>query len=291
MKRVLIFAFFLLSFNYSASGQDPLDLLEEKRDRLIGGVSTVRTETVRFSFDSGMWTKNPRTLNSIDAYDRIGNLTNSTHYRVDGSIGYEWIPPADPNEGKGGIGGSGGLVVEFDIKPEYDDKARVIKESDITTEGERVGWREFKYDAVGNRIEEKEYRDDSFDSKLVHTYDRNGNRILTIRYVEDGQPEGKWAYRYNERGDLIEYISYHPDDRVSGTTRYTYDSKGNIIEEASYDSDGSLSNKETYTYKNDSKGNWVERTNFFLVMIGPNKSPHEERERIREITYRTITYY
>lgn len=285
LKHILSSIFLLLVITYSAKSQDPV---EESLERLVGRVSTVRTEKVEFSYDSGKQKKGQRLLLSKDGYDPNRNLTRSINYKPDGSIDYEWTPPADPSEEKGIRGCSTCEATEFKIKHDYDEKGRTIKDSDYTLQGELMGYREYLYDSAGNMIEEREYyKDSSLQTKLVHTYDNSGNRTSTTKYDSDGNLYGKWESHYNPQQWLTEEIAYNSDGSLLSKTRYRYDDAGNVIEEAHYNEGDTLSSKTIYSYKYDSKGNWIKRTTYEIIWL----SSKIIFEGMKELLYRTIIYY
>lgn len=295
MKNLFVIVFLLLSSPILATGQDPI---EATLDKLIGRVHSVRAETLKFSFTSSKRKEGKRYLSSIEEYDAQAKLTKSISYKPDGSIEFDWTPPANPNEQKAFMGESNSdEVTELRIKAEYDEKGNIAKESTYTLEGELLAWTLYKYDAAGNRIEESEFHKGELMRRDTHTYDQNGKKISTSRYdslIDSGDnPDMKWEYQYDSKNNLLAVNAYDSDGSTLSKTRYEYDSAGSVTEEVHYESGGSLSHRTIYVYKYDSKGNWIRRTTYRVTMISPKETDQAElpERNVTEILYRTIIYY
>ena len=70
----------------------------------------------------------------------------------------------------------------------------------------------YKYDVMGNKIEENGYNTDgSLGSNITYKYDDKGNKIEVNSYNGDGSLNLKTTYKYDEKGNEIEYNNYNAD--------------------------------------------------------------------------------
>ena len=287
--KVLFVILTLLSFCAVVEAQNPA---EQSEHRLKGPIKTVRVEYRELLYRNDRWVEGDRLLSYIESYALNGEIIKGTRYRRDGSIDYEWTPPANPNERVGFIVCSTCKgKTEFRTTPEYDSKGRVIKEFDKTLDDRLIRWREFKYDDLGKVIEEREFNGTTLMHSELHAYDERGNKKTTQEVDLHGKLGRKWVYQYDENGNLIEQIVYNSDGGVFGKTTFQYDTQGNITEQDHYDNGNFLSSRAEYVYTYDSNGNWVERRTYSTRWLTTAIPPQLIPRAVREIKYRTITYY
>lgn len=296
-KKISVSGFLICTFFFSLYGQNKSE--REQRD-YHGAVKTVRTVTVEYSFEDGKLKAGKRELDSIARFDRFGNLLEEVNYDSDGEI--LW---SEKNAF------SNGRLIET-----------VLKHSPYTFLPDK---RVYKYDDVGNLIEENGY---NLSGKLVnqsiYVYDAQNRKIqwtsMSFHPEERSKPH-RWTYSYDEQGRLKEEKAFsdegngfmptdslgRPHKRVlvyrnldkwetesyfntSGAfvkmTKLSYDSRGNEIEDIEYDQNENIKEKIRYEYEFDKLGNWiVEKTYRWNTEDG--KSSYQ----LEEIDYRTIKYF
>jgi hypothetical protein len=191
----------------------------------------------------------------IYKYDSIGNIIEEVSYDKNGIIhkkkNYQY-------------NGSGNKIEEnyFDHKNwgrlKIDRKS--INIQDPNFEYMLTATSTFNYDLKGNLIQESNFfPKDSLENRLIYKYDLIGNQIENIFYNADGTIVWKRNYAYNSSRNIIEYTQ----NKNGAKEKYTckYDSLGNIIDLVYYFSsklsDGyKLVNKESFKYN--SLGDMIE---------------------------------
>lgn len=119
-------------------------------------------------------------------------------------------------------------------------------------------WTRFtaKYDARGNRIEQRDYdQNGQCIKKRSIKYNANNKIIeeVTSRYVYGETVTTKYVAKYNDKGLLIEERDASLEGHVNYRVTYKYDEKGNQIEYCRYLSDNSLEEKTTNKYDDNGK--------------------------------------
>lgn len=134
-------------------------------------------------------------------------------------------------------------------------------------------------------------------SKVVYSYDSDGNLVESASYVSDafrgglvlGTPETlvmKIVYSHDGSGRVAGQTVYAVGEKVISRSVYSHDAKGDLVGSTEYDSEGRSQVEVTYSYEFDAAGNWIKQTRF------ERKGGDGERLDVPvEITYRTITYY
>jgi len=147
---------------------------------------------------------------------------------------------------------------------------------------------------IGNRIllfNEKEYlmsdesNSEGYVGKILFKYDSLGNKVEEV-YYSNGEYGEKIIYKYNEEGKLISEKHYNEDGRLSAMSSqsyYKYDKAGNEIEHANYSYDNQFNDKTRKEYTLDNKLNWIKCISFFQYLL--------DIEKPNRITERVITYY
>lgn len=265
-----------------------------------GPVKTVRTETLEFSFANDKQKAGKRELSSIEQFDRLGRLLEEVQFGSDGEL--LW---SEKNVF------SNGRLVETSVK----------HSPDIFLPERRV----YKYDDVGNLIEESGY---NLSGKLVnqstYIYDAKNLKVqwtsVSLHPEEHSKPH-RWTYAYDEQLRLREEKAFSdegngfvPTDSLGGPhkkllvyrkrdewegalffdttsafvsmTLLTYDRRGNEIEDIEYDQNGHVKAKTRYEYKFDKLGNWIEQKTYKWNMDGGRGS-----YRLEEVNYRRISFY
>lgn len=119
-------------------------------------------------------------------------------------------------------------------------------------------WTRFtaKYDAKGNRIEQRDYDQNGQCIKKRSTKYNANNKIIeevTSRYVYGETVTTKYVAKYNDKGLLIEERDASLEGHVNYRVTYKYDEKGNQIEYCRYLSDDGLEEKTTNKYDDNGK--------------------------------------
>jgi len=193
-------------------------------------------------------------------YDDKGNMIKKSRYNYrdnrNDSTFWEHSYKYDNN---------GNLIEKNSNKPDY--RTSIKKET-------------CKYNWRGRKTEENWYGfDDSLRLLYTFKFNKNGNSVETIRYVEGKQSKSKT--KLDKKGNAIELNTFDDDGSVKYKYTYKYDKYGNMTEKLEYDLDGCLWQESTYSYKYDKTGNWIEMSS--------------EQENHEDTTYqlfvRKIEYY
>jgi hypothetical protein len=195
---------------------------------------------------------------------------------------------------------------EEDVKSTFtfDDKGNVVEKHDYRTDSEVNVLTTYKYDAAGNRIEEKSHetnivstyeydgfgnmiKKNVFDSlgqvinKYTFKYDEKGNMIEKVEYPYPNQPSrfSKNTYKYDEKGNMIEInLNNGAGSSFNSKTILKYDDKGGIIEQNRYNAGGKLDKTLSTQYEYDKNGNWTKKTT-------------SAKKSATSVTNRRIDYY
>ncbi len=189
-------------------------------DGLHGPVKSVRREH-QFVSETHFTMDGPRSW--VDTYNEKGNKVRSETFDFKNNIvrltvyGYldgnrvsasKHIPRADghrPGIGAGGGIGPGRSLLSNKKKEDprysrryefkYDDKKRLIEDTDFSSNGDILWRRVFKYE--GNQKEELFYRDNgSLTQRNVDTLDDKGNVIERTVFAPDGSVRSKVSFTY-----------------------------------------------------------------------------------------------
>ncbi len=173
-----------------------------------------------------------------------------------------------------------------------------------------------KYNAQGDLAEDVTFMQGRAWSKLVCSYDAEGNRIEEIvplvgsatpktepqrqrrvfKYNDDGRRTEeslrtdagkliyKYKYAYDSKGVLREVTSYGREGFESLKCSVKYDEKGEESERNCRETYYS-STKQTFTYEFDSAGNWIKRIETESAFIDK-----KQVDQGKSVTYRIIVY-
>ncbi|EIJ33061.1 hypothetical protein Thini_0408 [Thiothrix nivea DSM 5205] len=121
--------------------------------------------------------------------------------------------------------------------------------------------RTWAMDPMANKITESVWKEDgSLSSYAVHSFDRQGNKVLE-EYDSDGDgnidSRNAYAYTYDEQGNkVLEEFDKDADGNADSRNAYAYDGQGNkVLEEFDKDADGNADSRNAYAY--DGQGNKV----------------------------------
>ncbi len=110
----------------------------------------------------------------------------------------------------------------------YDKDLNVVEEVLFNERGDSAASIQFRYDANGNKIEQK-----NGTTIYTYTYDAQGY-LLTVARAEAGKPMGKGTYTYDANGHQLSAIEYTEGkfDTASKNVKYQYvlDKQNNWIE-------------------------------------------------------------
>ncbi|MBX3255392.1 MAG: hypothetical protein KF862_14720 [Chitinophagaceae bacterium] len=112
------------------------------------------------------------------------------------------------------------------------------------------GYQERFYDAKGNEIERKIFRDGKIDYHSYYTYDSLSQIIKSIRFDSDNKQYDMTIYVRNKKGKKLADYYYGVKDEFLNKGVYTYNSKGDLIETKFYDKDSLIIRTDSiqYTY-------------------------------------------
>lgn len=132
----------------------------------------------------------------------------------------------------------------------------------------------YTYNSLGQLTKETtNYDDQSLKNKTVHKYENNF-KISTYKSY-DGEIYHVEKTVYDKFNKEIEIVNYLSDEKtISSKVLIQYDNNGNIIKHNPFYNDLII---VTYLYKYDSKGNWIEKTEY--------RNGIEEERKLRSIEY------
>src|SRR6185503_11190985 len=130
----------------------------------------------------------------------------------------------------------------------------------------------FKYDDVGNRIEEARYKRTS---RAMF-----GSSVASTVLLE------KVSYKYDQGGRRTEASYFKSNGSLIRRVIYEYDDVGSIAVETEMKSNNKVANKQYYAYEYDRRGNWIKRT----TSMWQNRGSGSYFVPV-EVVYREISYY
>jgi hypothetical protein len=141
--------------------------------------------------------------------------------------------------------------------------------------------RKYKYDGAGNMTEEKDYREDSLQTRYTYKYDSKGMQIESEEFKGNNRISEWWEYKYDANSNMTERSKHEHTGKVSQTDTFVYDANGCLTETSSqgFNEEAQLKTKYTYSYDNlDKMGNWQK------MVTNKDDAP-------QIVTMRTIEYY
>jgi antitoxin component YwqK of YwqJK toxin-antitoxin module len=114
---------------------------------------------------------------------------------------------------------------------------------------------QFKYDGLGNIIEQNKDLGGFSLNRFINRYDRKGNLIEKIQYITNDMPWYKTQYGYDTNGNRKSEVLYSCTGDICYTENMMYDSGGRLIEQLRSQSGVTIS-RARYTY--DGKGRIIE---------------------------------
>jgi len=259
-----------------------------QKDDLTGPAQTVRIETARFSNRSGQWVEGPRELSAsviynvrgnktevigsvfvgktLYTYDLQGKLIETVSYNSDNSLLSKTVYTyADTGNLVEMVSYNADGSLDSKTEYTYDDAGRLTEAVSSASFGLLSRIR-YVYDDQGHLLEELFEH-----SRLIHTYDIQGNRIRTVSYDahDPGLGIEKTVETYDANGNILELTTYY--------TEKVGEEEGKPIPPPS---------KRIYTYEWDARSNWVKQTQ--TSCTAETGKPVCEPSLV---TYRTITYY
>ena len=268
---------------------------KREADQLKGAVRFVRAQRSR------LCESQERELRSRTwAYDRAGNLTESSYYDSRGVLlgTLRWQYDTGGREIEMIESDGRGLVARRTVYT-YDDNGRLSNEcvyvadgsppirktSRVRPDGTRIveaGSTVEIWDADDNPVEVNVYNEDgSLKDKFVFSY-AAGRRVRSVRYGADGTPVLETIYAYDEAGHLTETLRLKgvaPQSR----TLHKYDAAGNKVETIRHEAGDVVRQVETYAREFDHEGNWITET---MTKVKPQSG-----RTFSVVTRRHIEYY
>lgn len=180
-----------------------------------------------------------------------GDTIEVVTYNEDGKIIESYLP---------------GKIVEWDdewtrFTAKYDARGNRIEQRDYDQNGQCIKKRSTKYNANNKIIEEVTSRyvyGEEISTKYVAKYDDKGLLIEEYDSSLDGDVNYRVTYKYDDNGKQTEYCRYLSDDGLEEKTTNKYDDNGKLIL-YTYNSEES-SQKNTYRY--DENGRLIEDCEF-----------------------------
>jgi hypothetical protein len=145
----------------------------------------------------------------------------------------------------------------------------------------------YKYDVAGKLIEENYSYKGVPKSKIIITYNSKGEKTESVKYGENGNILVKETFLYHPNGKMPEerIIIYDDDTREEEwSVIERYNTEGALIERISTTNYDSKSKKTVSTYENDSRGNWIKKTEYSVSP--PTALPSQYTITERKINYR-----
>jgi len=295
-KKLSVSCFLICTFFLPIYGQNKS---EREQRNYSGAVKTVRTEIVEYSFEDGKLKVGKRELDSVEKFDRFGNLLEEINYS-DGEILIS----------KKNVFSNGRLIETF-LKHspylylpdkriyKYDDAGNLIEVNGYNLAGKLVNQSTYVYDEQNRKIQ--------WTSMSYHPEERSEPHRYTYSYDEQGhlkEEKAFWdkgdgftptdslgrphkrvlVYRNSDKWETELY--FNTSDTFVKITTISYDDRGNEIEDIEYDQNKNVKEKIRYQYKFDKFGNWVEEKTYRWI-TEDGKSFHQ----LEEIEYRTIKYF
>lgn len=141
-----------------------------------------------------------------------------------------------------------------DSQQKYDVNKNMVEKNRYNPDGSLDYQWTYKYDDVGNMVEEANFPDGSLLAKYAYKYDESKNMVEENNYDGAGVLFDRYSYKYDGEY-LIEEINYDLEGGLNSKSTYKYDGNGNMIEKNEYNSKGKLSNTSTYSF--DSRDNII----------------------------------
>lgn len=123
----------------------------------------------------------------------------------------------------------------------YKIKSETVKEIKIypSKDTSNIILSKTQYDTSGNEIEIELFLYPNYLHKESYIYDKQGNKIQTNQYSDDGKVNLIILYQRNENGNITEIKHLFENGIVKAKYNFMYDSSGNQIKKES----------KNYTYK------------------------------------------
>ena len=121
----------------------------------------------------------------------------------------------------------------------------------------------FRYtrEADGSSKTYRLYENNSRDSVLVRSFDKQGNLASLFLYGKNRSVLWKYTYTYNEQAAPTEELVYSGTE-LAIVYKWKYDEKGNLIEYDICRPSGENCEVWTYKYEFDVQGNWTKATEY-----------------------------
>lgn len=244
-------------------------LIHETRYIINNGSATINSE-VNYLYDD------KHNLKSITATSPNGTLINKTIFRYDDKSNItekaSYLATGD---------------FDFDGKRIYiyDNNGNMIEEKIYDPAGKFTGSRSLKYNEFG-LLTSDETTSDGYSDKAKFKYDALGNKVEEVDY-HNGMFGVKIIFKYDENGHLLSEKHYNENGGLSAMSPqsyHKYDKAGNEIELINTStSDNSINDKTRNEYNYDEKLNWIKCISFSQYLT--------ELEKPDRIIERVISYY
>jgi hypothetical protein len=175
---------------------------------------------------SGYTFKEKRTC-SYDRYGRFISLKCYSNDKLKFILTYKY--KGKKNVQTNQYNGDSVLVSTTIVEKYY--KAKIAEIVEYDADGILNRRNTYKYDSIGNNIEEIWYVGDSLDRRFVSGFDKKRNEIEVNAYDIYGNLTYQYHAIYDTKGNIITKTDFYPKNKELTTFKYLYDENNNWIEE------------------------------------------------------------
>ena len=234
MKKIIFLFVFILIISIQRSSLCNTEKNDLERDELKGRVAEFTEKNHSIEYRPGKSIKK-LVRTKITKYDSSGNRIDEQEYRY-GAFFNKYIQR---------FNNTGNRKINTKYNPDNNHQS--------------------KYSNMGNTVTNT--LDDSFYSKEIYKYNKNGDIIEWKSYKSNGSLFSKYLYKYDKNRNMIEDIFYGVDGLIKWKNIYNYDKNGKIKKKTVYKYNNLYSQ---YTFEYDIKGNMTAEA-CYLIKEGEEK--------------------
>lgn len=283
MRHVICLSLLLTGFLSEVMGQQPLDyhksqkglfgkvqLMTEKRFKANESNAEIVKGSLHgqdtFSYNKSGFLQACTYSNGdelirrdVNLYDDRGNRIEESRYDSNGELVYKNTYQYDlrGNQVEKVVHDYRGKP-EFRINTLYNEHGDVLKitKTYISLPAPAKTLVENSYDDQGRLIEER-MSNLTGPVRIVHRYDKAGNKIESGMYASKKRMLERETYMYDEKGRMTENSIFEGQDFLRIKISMSYDDKGHLIMKSRYSTDGQLLERETHEFEYDTFDNLV----------------------------------
>ena len=156
----------------------------------------------------------------------------------------------------------------------FDNYGKMLRKEKYNKEDKITYSYEYKYNELGYQISERVKIND-YDFQFLYKYDTLGNNIEEVM-IKNNIYQSKKEILYKDLKQKIEIKEYNYENKLISINENKY-LLNNLVEEKRYDDSNNLTTTILYEYTFDSVGNWIKKQ-----VYRNNELDYEQK---REITY------